>query len=107
MRPEIALWGWAVVKRDGDVLSPVAPAHVMVTSTGPMPGIMLEVDTEEKTLSGVRDGYINMMWPKIESLQMPDRQSYIRAIVGWIALIGVVVLFGLLAWREPQLSRQT
>ena len=84
----------------------MAPAHVMVTSSGPMPGIMLEVDTEDNTLSGVRDGYINVMWPKVESLQMPERQSYLRTIVGWIALIGLVVLFGVLAWREPSVRRR-
>ena len=71
-----------------------------------MPGIMLEVDTEDNTLSGVRDGYINVMWPKVESLQMPERQSYLRTIVGWIALIGLVVLFGVLAWREPSVRRR-
>jgi hypothetical protein len=105
MRPEIALWGWAVVKRDGRMLSPMAPAHVMVTSSGPMPGIMLEVDTEEKTLTGAPDGYINVMWPKIESLQMPESHSNLRLIVGWLALIGIVVLLGTLAWREPPLRR--
>jgi hypothetical protein len=106
MRPEIAVWGWAVVKRGGKVLSPMAPAHVMVTSSGPMPGIMLEVDTEEKTLSGAPDGYINVMWPRIGSLQMPESHSNLRLIVGWIALIGIVLLFGVLAWREPPLRRR-
>jgi hypothetical protein len=95
MRPEIALWGWAVVKRDGKVLSPMAPAHVMVTSSGPMPGIMLEVDTEEKTLTGELDGYINVTWPKIEALQMPESHSNLRLIVGWIALIGIIILLGI------------
>jgi hypothetical protein len=102
MRPEIALWGWAVVKRDGKVISPMAPAHVMVTSSGPVPGIMLEIDTEEKTLAVAPDGYINVMWHKIDSLQMPSRPWWMRTIVGWIGLIGVVALFGFLALREPQ-----
>jgi hypothetical protein len=47
------------------------------------------------------------MRPKIESLQMPTGPSWIRTIVGWIALVGVVVLLGVLAWREPPLRTRT
>jgi hypothetical protein len=101
MKPEIALWGWAEVKRNGEVLSRMAPAHVMVTSKGPLPGIMLEIDTEQKTLTREPDGYINVMWHKVESLQMPTAQEHTRTIVGWVAIIAVTLLFGGLAWREP------
>jgi hypothetical protein len=102
MRPEIALWGWAVVKRDGKVISPMAPAHVMVTSSGPVPGIMLEIDTEEKTLAAAPDGYINVMWHKIDKLEMPKGPWWTRTVVGWAGLIGIVMLLGALAWREPK-----
>lgn len=101
MRPDIALWGWAEVKRDGEVIAAMAPAHVMVTTKGSMPGVMLEVDTEQKTLRDEPDGYINVMWHKIDALKMPASQTQTRSMIGWSALVGLVVLFGLLAWRAP------
>jgi hypothetical protein len=101
IKPEIALWGWAEVKRDGQVLSPMAAAHVMVTTQGPMLGIMLEIDTEEKTLVAEPDGYINVMWHKVDALEMPTGNMWTRTVIGWIATIGIVLLFGALAWREP------
>ncbi len=79
----------------------------MVTSSGPMPSVMLEIDTEEKTMAEVPNGYRTVMRPKIESLQMPTGPSWIRTIVGWIALVAVVVLLGVLAWREPTLRTRT
>jgi hypothetical protein len=102
MRPEIALWGWAQVTRNDELLAPMAPAHVMVTSAGPMAGVMLEIETEDKNLKAEPDGYINVMWHKIDKLQMPTRPWWTRTIIGWAALIGIVVLFGELARREPQ-----
>ncbi|MQX45677.1 hypothetical protein [Sinorhizobium medicae] len=101
MKPEIALWGWGTVKRDGQVIAAMAPVHVMVSSGDrPMPGIMLEVDTEDKTLTAEPDGYIHVMWPKVEQLQMPTAQTQTRMIVGWIAMIGIAGLFGWLAYSE-------
>jgi hypothetical protein len=97
MKPEIALYGWCEVRRDGEVISKMAPAHVMVTSEGPMSGIMLEVDTEEKTLLGTPDGYINVMWHDIDSLTMPESHKRTRQWVGWAVLAGLVVVFGALA----------
>jgi hypothetical protein len=99
MRPEIALWGWAEVTRDGKVISRMAPAHVMVTTKGPMPGVMLEIDTEDKALIAEPDGYITVMWHKIDSLSLPTEQLRLRQIIGWAALIGMTLLFGWLARR--------
>jgi Trk-type K+ transport system membrane component len=65
-----------------------------------MTGIMLEIDTEQKALTGEPDGYINVMWHKIDALEMPTTHMWTRLVIGWIALIGIVVLFGGLAWRE-------
>jgi hypothetical protein len=101
MKPQIALWGWAEVKRNGQVISSMSPAHVMVSSQGPIPGIMLEIDTEDKALSSEPDGYIHVMWHKVEALQMPNAQMNMRTILGWVAMIGIVLLFGWLAWRSP------
>lgn len=100
MKPEIALWGWGEVKRDGQVIARMAPVHVMVSSSGPMPGIMLEIDTEDRTLMAERDGYIHVMWHKVDALETPSAQDRTRLIVGWIALIGIVGLFGWLAYSE-------
>jgi len=106
MRPDIALWGWAEVKRDGAVLALMAPAHVMVTSRGPMPGVMLEINTEDKALTGEPEGYINVMWHHIDALEMPTAHTNTRLVVGWIALIGITALFGVLSWRAPGDARR-
>ncbi|MER8409377.1 hypothetical protein NKH16_32860 [Mesorhizobium sp. M1307] len=97
VRPEIALWGWAQVSRNGEVIAREAPAHVMVMTEGPIKGVMLEIDTEDQGLIAEPDGYINVMWPKVEALQMPEGQERIRQIIGWIAIVAFVVLFGGLA----------
>lgn len=101
MKPGIALWGWGTVKRDGQVIAAMAPVHAMVSSDDrPMPGIMLEVDTENKALKAEPDGYIHVMWPKVDQLQMPTPQAETRMIVGWIAMIDVAGQFGWLAYSE-------
>ncbi|MER9420522.1 hypothetical protein NKI95_32215 [Mesorhizobium sp. M0306] len=58
---------------------------------------MLEIGTEDPGLIAEPDGYINVMWPKAEALQMPEGQGRMRQIIGWIAIVGFVVLFGGLA----------
>lgn len=79
----------------------MAPVHVMVSSSErPVPGIMLEIDTEDKTLMAEKDGYIHVMWHKVDALEMPTAQDNTRMIVGWIAMIGIVGLFGWLAYSE-------
>jgi hypothetical protein len=99
MRPDIALWGWGEVQRDGQTLSRLAPVHLMVTRTGPMRGVMLEVDTEDKALVGEPDGYLTVMWPNIRSASAPDEDKPIRELIGWIVLGGITLLFGFLAAR--------
>ncbi|TIL83554.1 MAG: hypothetical protein E5Y76_02260 [Mesorhizobium sp.] len=58
--------------------------------------------------SSVIDGYINVMWPKVEALQMPEAQERTRQIIGWIGIAGFVVLFGALAMldRNNNAARQ-
>lgn len=63
---------------------------------------MLEIDTEEKTLVAEPDGYVNVMWHKVDALEMPTGHMQTRIIIGWIATIGIVLLFGVLAWRQPR-----
>jgi hypothetical protein len=100
VKPEIALWGWAEVSTNGAPLERKVPAHVMVMTEGPMPGVMLELASEEKNLPGVPDGYMTIMWPHVTSIQMPTRQVYIRQTMGWTALAAVVLLFGWLTFLE-------
>jgi hypothetical protein len=100
MKPEIALYGWASVSRDGAVISKMAPAHVMVTTKGSMRGVMLEVDTEEKTLPGLPNGYLTVMWHEIRALTMPTTEIRVRQAIGWLAMVLVVAVFWILAARE-------
>ena len=65
----------------------------MVTEKGPLKGVMLEVDTEEKTLPDVPDGYLHFMWPAVDSLVLPKDHLRGREIAGWVGLIGLLVLF--------------
>ena len=98
--PDLALWGWASVKRDGRLITKMAPAHVMVMTRPPMAGVMLEVDTEDKNLLGTRDGYLTVLWPQIQSLVLPLDTTQRRRCVGWGALLGVVAVAWWLAERE-------
>ncbi|MER8439676.1 hypothetical protein NKH36_12895 [Mesorhizobium sp. M1312] len=66
---------------------------------------MLEIDTEDKGLIAEPDGYINVMWPKVEALQMPEAQDRTRQIIGWVGIAGFVVLFGALAILDNNVSR--
>lgn len=99
MRPNISIYGWGRVWRDGRLLASMVPTHVMVSTEGPVQGVMLEVDTEEKTLRDVPDGYITVMWPSVDSLEMPKEGKRLRMILGWIGLIGLAALFWWLARR--------
>jgi hypothetical protein len=100
VKPDIALWGWAEVSRDGQVIASMVPAHVMVMTQPPMQGIMLEVATEDKNLPGVPDGYITAMWPTVASIRLPTTQVYARQIAGWVALVVIVLIFGGLTYIE-------
>jgi hypothetical protein len=100
MKPDISLYGWATVRRDGQVISPRAFAHVMVTTKEPMRGVMLEVETEDKALVGAPDGYLTAMWHDVGSLSKPDDEKRRREILGWIALFALAAGFAWLASRE-------
>src|SRR5687768_12796695 len=88
MTPAISLYGWGRVTRNGQPLAAMVPVHVMVTEKGPLKGVMLEVDTEEKTLPDVPDGYLHFMWPAVDSLVLPKDHLRGREIAGWVGLIG-------------------
>jgi hypothetical protein len=101
--PEIALWGWAEVTKDGALIAKSAPAHVMVMRGGPMPGIALEVATEDTSLVGAPDGYLTVLWPQVASLSVADSEQRTHELLGWAVLLAVVVAFGWLAIREPSM----
>ncbi|HYC94792.1 MAG TPA: hypothetical protein VEB39_03745 [Sphingomicrobium sp.] len=105
MNPDISLYGWGKVWRNGRLISPMAPVHAMVSSKGPMPGIMLEVDTEERLLAGIPGGYLTVHWPVAADLTMPRATLRNVQILGWVFLIGLTLLFGWLAYREGRRVR--
>lgn len=105
MKPEISIYGWGKLYRNGELVTAMTPVHAMVTSKGPMAGVMLEVDTEEKLLKDVPDGYINVHWPKIASLDMPKEMVRQREWIGWAGMIGLALLFGWLAWKSERRKR--
>jgi hypothetical protein len=105
--PEIALWGWAKVWRNGQLISAMAPAHVMVMSHDPLKGIALDIATEDKSLLGSPDGYLHVMWPTVGSLTLPEAGQRQHEIAGWAALLAVAAGFWWLANREHVGARQT
>ncbi|RWF78421.1 MAG: hypothetical protein EOS26_05410 [Mesorhizobium sp.] len=59
----------------------MAPVHIMVSSgKRPMPGVMLEVDTEDKALAAEPDGYLHVMWPKVDELRMPTAPVWLACL---------------------------
>lgn len=102
MNPDISLYGWGKVFRNGQLIDAMAPVHAMVTSKGPMSGVMLEVDGEDKALLDAPDGYLTVHWPRVASLEMPKAAKRDRERIGWLGLIGLAVLFLLLARGEER-----
>ena len=75
---ELALWGYADVFRDGQLVAGSKPAHVMVVKKeqGSLPGqVFLSVGTERKDLVGVPDGYVNVIWPTVGTLSTASTQG--------------------------------
>jgi hypothetical protein len=88
------------------VIARAAPAHVMVLTEGPIQGVMLEIATEDKGLAAEPDGYIHVIWPRVEALQMPESQEWTRHIIGWVGLVAFVALFIALAlFARPKPAR--
>jgi hypothetical protein len=102
MKPDISVYGWGKLYRNGELVTAMTPVHAMVTSKGAMAGVMLEVDTEDKLLKDVPGGYINVHWPRIASLDMPRDSLRRREWIGWAGMIALALLFGWLAWREEK-----
>ena len=98
--PEIAIWGYAEVYKNEELIAKAAPAHIMVMENGPMKGIMLEVETEGKGLLGTPHGYLNVMWPEISSIHVPEDERQKRELIGWAALLFLTLLFGWWAIKE-------
>lgn len=100
MEPEISIYGWGKLYRNGQLLTAMTPVHAMVSSKEPLAGVMLEIDTEEKLIKDVPGGYINIHWPRIANLEMPDEIVRHREWIGWAGMLGLALLFGWLAWKS-------
>lgn len=100
MKPDIALYGWAKVWRNGELIDRMAFAHVMVSDRAPMQGVMLEVETEDRALLGAPGGYLTAMWHQVDTLAMPRDEMRRRELLGWLALGLLTLGLGWLAWRE-------
>lgn len=107
MSPDISIYGWGKLYRNGELIASMAPVHAMVTTKGAMTGVMLEVNTEEKTLPGVPGGYLTVHWPEVASLSMPADAKRQREWIGWAGLIGLAFLFLFLARGEERRVKRT
>ncbi|MFP5329603.1 MAG: hypothetical protein ACLGHC_05640 [Alphaproteobacteria bacterium] len=107
MSPDISIYGWGKLYRNGELIASMTPVHAMVTTRGAMTGLMLEVDTEEKTLRGVSGGYLTIHWPKFASVAMPVEAKRQREWIGWAGLIGLALLFLFLARGEERREKRT
>lgn len=101
MEPDIALWGWAEVYKDGKLIQTRVPAHVKVMGKAPLKGVTLQVGVEGQTLPNTADGYIHIQWPEVDQLVMPKKQQKTREWLGWSGLILINLWFGWLAVKEP------
>lgn len=107
VKPEISLWGWATIIKDGTEIARLAPSHIMVMTQEPMKGITLEIGAEGKTLAAVPNGYINIMWPKVDDIKMPKSQENAREWTGWGVLLLLNIGLYLLIRRElPRFAKQ-
>lgn len=75
---ELAVWGFADVFKDGQLIATEAPTHMMVVKEeqGDLPGqVFLSVGTERKDLLGAPDGYLNLVWREVGELSTPTTQG--------------------------------
>jgi len=106
MEPDIALWGWADVYKNGELIQSRVPANVKVMEKMPLKGVILEVGIEGQPLANTPDGYLHIHWPDIDQLVLPVKQQKIREGLGWGALIFLNFWFGWLAVKEPTLKNR-
>ena len=99
--PDISLWGWAHVTRNGQEIASAAPAHVMVMKDGALKGVMLAVGDEDRSLIGAPDGYLVAMWPEVAALAMPSNEMLARQLLGLAVLVAMFLAFVWLATTEP------
>lgn len=105
MEPDIAIWGWAEVSKNGKLIHTRVPAHVKVMKETSLKGISLEIGTQEQNLFNTPDAYLHVRWFDVDQLALPDQKQRMRE---WLGLGGLILLnlwFGWLAVRELPLSR--
>jgi hypothetical protein len=100
MEPDVSLWGWAEVSKNGTVIGKNVPLHAMVNTKDPMRGITLDLAGEDRSLLGAPDGYIVAHWADIASVSLPTAEHQRREIFGYVVLLALVALFGWLALGE-------
>ena len=78
---ELALWGYADVYRNGQLIAGEKPAHFMVVrkEQGSLPGqVFLSVATDAKDLVGAPDGYLSVAWKQVGALSTTATQGIDR-----------------------------
>lgn len=55
IEPDIAIWRWAEVSKNGKLIHTRVPVHVKVMKETPLKGISLEISTQEQTLFNTPD----------------------------------------------------
>jgi hypothetical protein len=104
MEPAIALWGWAEVYKNGELIQSRVPAHVKVMEKMPLKGVTLQVGVEGQPLANTPDGYLHIHWPDVDQLVLPVKQQKMREGLGWGGLLLLNFWFGWLAIKEPVLE---
>ncbi len=102
MEPDIAIWGWAEISKNGQLIHGKVPAHIKVKQEDPLKGITLMVGSVEQPLTELPDGYLHVRWPSLDHLALPDKQNKIKYWSGSVALVLLNLFFGWLAFGEQE-----
>ncbi|NQS76781.1 MAG: hypothetical protein HQP61_10185 [Peptococcaceae bacterium] len=102
MEPDITVWGWAEILKNGEIIHRKVPAQVKVKKDEPLKGVTLEIETEKKSLADTPDGYLEIRWDELDQLALPVKQERTKQIIAFAGLIFLNVWFGWLASQEPQ-----
>ena len=94
---DISVSGWATVRRDGEVIAGQAPAHLIVTRSGPRPGILLTIEPEGR---GAITTTWNFRWSKLSSLILPDQHAPEWLWGAWIVLLIAIPWIWQVVYRE-------
>ncbi len=98
MEPNVAIYGWSDLYLNGTLIKTKAHTQVTISTKPTFTGVILEVETEKKSIPNVTSGYLHVQWPKVDELNLLKNRKKIHRWAGASFLIGLNAWFGYLSY---------